>query len=432
MVARWTRLRPMAYRRRIIDDVLDELQPHLAAVSVHGPKGVGKTATAQRRAAAVLRLDVRGDLQRLQADPGLLAALDGPLLVDEWQRWPEVWDLVRRAVDDGAPRGRFILTGSSAPRGATVHSGAGRIVGLRMRPMSLVERGVEEPTVSLARLLTGGADIAGETAIVLGDYVEEIVRSGYPEIREEPTARLRRIRLDAYLDDVVSREFAEQGYPVRRPESLRAWLAAYAAATSSTAKYSEILDAATPNHGDKPAKATTVTYRDALSGLWLLDPTPAWTPSSNRLKRLGQASKHQLADPALAARLLNVNAQTLLAGRNGSTLRGDDTILGSLFESLVTLGVTVYATSAEASVGHFRDRDGRHEVDLVVTGEDGRVVAIEVKMTATPDDSDVRHLLWLREQLGEEVADMVVITTGQYAYRRRDGVAVVPAALLGP
>jgi uncharacterized protein len=420
------------YTNRLVDRLLDELQPHLAAMSLFGPKGVGKTATARRRARSVLALDLQEDVDRIRADPGLLTTLPGPLLVDEWQRWPEAWDRVRRAVDDGAEPGRFLLTGSSAPRGAHVHSGAGRIAGMRMRPMSLVERGVGPPTVSLGAMLRGDATVGGETDVVLGDYVEEITRSGLPAVRRAPTERLRRVALDTYLANIVQREFPEQGFAVRRPEALRAWLAAYAAASSSVAKYSEILDAATPNEGDKPAKKTTVGYREALSGLWLIDPTPAWSPVGSHLARLSQASKHQLADPALAARLLNLDARSLTGGHAGTGIRRDGSMLAALFESLVTLNVQVYAPLHEAEVAHLRDWNGRREVDLIVTGLGGRVVALEVKLRATVDDDDVRHLLWLREQLGDGLADAAVITTGRHAYRRRDGVAVVPAALLGP
>lgn len=420
------------YSNRVIDSMLDELQPHLPAVSIHGPKGVGKTETAARRAASVLRLDGEQDRQRLRGAPELLDALPAPLLVDEWQRYPQVWDMIRRAVDDGAEPGRFLVTGSSAPRGVTVHSGAGRIDSIRMRPMSLSERGVETPTVSLSAMLSGTAEIAGETSFALRDYTEEIVRSGFPGIRTLPTARLRRLRLDTYIDNLVQREFAEQGYPVRRPESLRAWLTAYAAASSTTAKYNEILDAATPNLGEKPGKDATVRYRDALSGLWQLDPTPAWMPTSNHLGRLALASKHQLADPALAVRLLDLDADSLLSGSQGRVSVGPHPILGALFESLVTLNIQVYAPLSEARVHHLRDRSGRREIDLIVTGLGGRVVALEVKLAAVPDDRDVRHLHWLREQLGDELSDAAVITSGQYAYRRDDGIAVIPAALLGP
>jgi len=422
----------MGYVRRILDGVLDEVQPQLHAVSIYGPKGVGKTATATRRARSVLRLDQAADVQRLRADPGLLASLPGPLLVDEWQRWPESWDQVRRLVDDGTQRGRFLLTGSSAPRGVPIHSGAGRVVGFRLRPMDLTERGFEVPTVSLGALLSGSNEIHGETARVLADYVDEIVRSGLPAIRDEPTARLRRLQLDAYIDNIVQKEFPEAGYPVRRPEALRAWLAAYAAASSSMAQYQQILDAATPNQAQKPTKVTAITYRDALAGLWLLDPTPAWSPADNNLGRLSLASKHQLADPALVVRLLNLDATALMTGHDqGLAVRGG-AMLGPLFESLVTLGVQSFATSLDAKVYHMRDRDGRHEIDLIVEDPGGRVVALEVKLAATPDDHDVRHLLWLKQRMGAQLADMAVITTGRHAYRRPDGVAVIPAALLGP
>jgi len=145
---------------------------------------------------------------------------------------------VRRAVDAGSPAGHFIIAGSSAPRGAVVHSGAGRIVPLRMRPLSMAERDVDTPTVSLAALLDGNSDIGGATSLRLTDYVEEITASGFPAIRGLPP-RARRAELDAYLDNVVQREFPEQGYPIRRPTALRAWLAYYAAATSTTTAYSK-------------------------------------------------------------------------------------------------------------------------------------------------------------------------------------------------
>ncbi|MDN5859843.1 MAG: DUF4143 domain-containing protein, partial [Pseudonocardia sp.] len=188
--------------------------------------------------------------------------------------------------------------------------------------------------------------------------------------------------------------------------------------------YSRILDATTAGDGAQPAKVTTITYRDHLAQLWLLDPVPGWSPSRSHLTRLQQAPKHQLADPALAARLLNLSARAL-ATATGSQMAGP------LFESLATLTVRVAAQAAEARVGHLRTRNGDHEIDLVVEGPDGQIVGIEVKLAAAVSDADVRHLRWLREQLPDQVVDLLVITTGTHAYRRRDGIAVVPLALLG-
>jgi len=422
------------YSLRVLDAVLDTYQPLLPAIELYGAKAVGKTETARRRAASTLRLDLTANRERLGADPALLRSLPGPLLVDEWPRVPESWDLVRRAVDDGAPPGRFLLTGSATvPKGVSVHSGAGRIIRMRMRPMTLAERGVGHPTVSVKEVLTGQDSVGGHTDVRLADYTHEIVASGFPGIRTEPDM-IRRMLLDSYLDDLVQREFPEQGYPVRKPAVLRAWLAAYAAATASTASYSAILDASTPGETDKPAKTTTMAYRDALSQLWMLDLLEPWRPTGTRLQSLGQAPKHFLADPALACRLLNVSEHQLLQGDQGSreTTLGDATLLGALFEHLSVLCVRVYAQASDASVFHMRTHRGEHEVDMILQTEDGKILPVEVKLSQSVTDKDVRHILWLKKNLGESYLPGVVITTGEYAYRRTDGIAVVPLALLGP
>jgi predicted AAA+ superfamily ATPase len=210
------------------------------------------------------------------------------------------------------------------------------------------------------------------------------------------------------------------------------WMRAYAAATATTASYEKIRDAASSGVADKPAKTTTMPYRDVLERLWILDSLPAWLPTREHLSRLAAPAKHHLADPALTARLLEVNAGTLLAGRSTHpVLPRQGTLLGALFESLVTLCVRVYAQAAQAHTAHLRTWRGEHEVDLIVE-RDGRVLALEVKLGQAPDDRDVRHLLWLAEQLGDDLADAVVVTSGPVAYRRPDGIAVVPAVLLGP
>lgn len=423
---------PNPYRRRVVDDELDELLPGLAAISLEGPKGVGKTATALTRAATVHRLDDIGHRQILEADPGRLDRGPTPILVDEWQRWQPSWDIVRRSVDTDSTPGRFLLTGSASPAGAETHTGAGRIVPIRMRPLSLAERGIV-PSVSLAGLLEGGRPkVEGATPTTLDDYVVEILAGGFPGMRGL-TDRQRRAQLDGYLARVIDREFPEQGLTLRRPDTLRAWMRAYAAATSTTASFETIRDAATPGVGNKPSLTTTLPWRDILSRLWLLDPVTAWLPSNNNLKELAAADKHHLVDPSLAARLLNVTAAKLLSGAEAEpSIPRDGTLLGALFESLVALNLRVYAQAAEAEVRHLRTQRGEHEVDFIVTGTDGGVVAIEVKLSATVDAGDLKHLKWLRDRIGDQLLDAVVVTTGLEAYRREDGIAVVPAALLGP
>jgi predicted AAA+ superfamily ATPase len=404
----------------------------LPAVSIDGAKGVGKTATASRLARTTIELDDPDQAALLAINPGRLDTDPAPILLDEWQRFPRVWDLARRAVDRDARPGRFILTGSATPS-EPVHSGAGRIVRLRMRPMGLTERGLEQPTVSIAELLAGGQPpIDGRSALGIRDYAEEITRSGFPAIRRLE-GRHRVQALDGYIASVTEHDFAELGHVVRRPAALLAWLQAFAAATGTTASYETILAAATPGAGDKPARSTAIAYRDVLTRLWVLDQLPAWTPTRNRLSALTGAPKHFLADPALAARLLGVGADALVEDpRPGKPAVRDGRLFGALFEALVALTVRVHAELAGARVRHLRTKGGDHEIDLILERDDGRVVAIEAKLGLAPTDTDVKHLRWLRERLGSDLLDAVVVTAGPLAGRRPDGIGVVPLALIGP
>lgn len=421
----------IGYVRRILDDELDAVLPQLPAVMLDGPKGVGKTETALQRAQSVWRLDDPAQLAIIEADPTIVTTDPPPVLLDEWQRLPAVWDIVKRAVDAGAPAGTFLLTGSAASRGTT-HSGAARIVTARMRPLTLPERGVCQPTVSLADLLAGTRQpVGGATNLTVRDYTDEIVRSGLPGLRGLSDRPLR-AQLNGYVDRIIDHDVPDAGREVRRPATLRAWLTAYAAATGEAVSYEKVRDAATVGHGDKPAKTTTLPYIDVLTELRILDPLHAWLPGRNHLHRLAQAPKHHLADPALAVRLLGLDAKALLAGGSGNvTLPRDGVLLGGLFESLATMSVRVFAQHNEATVSHLRTYGGEREVDLIVETGSGDVVAIEVKLSATIDDADVRHLHWLEDQIGDRLIDKVVLGTGPRAYRRPDGVAVVPLALLG-
>jgi predicted AAA+ superfamily ATPase len=175
---------------------------------------------------------------------------------------------------------------------------------------------------------------------------------------------------------------------------------------------------AIPSQGSSPATASACD--------------PAWAPTRSHIRRLSLPPKHQLADPALAARLLGLDAGALLGGDDASPpIPRDGTLLGALFESLLTLSLRVYAQASEARIFHLRTSGGEHEVDLIAERADGRVVAVEVKLARDVGEADALHLNWLAERLGDELLDAVILTTGEEAYRRPDGIAVVPAALLG-
>ena len=419
------------YIPRIVDHELDELIDGLPAISLEGPRGVGKTETAQRRAGTVYRLDDPDQRAVIEAQRSRLVEGRPPILIDEWQRLPESWDFVRRAVDTDSSPGRFLLTGSARPTRKPTHSGAGRIVPVRMRPLSLAERLPGVPTVSLGELLDGAKpDLGGEAEFTVVGYVAEILRSGFPAIRRH-SGRLLRSALDGYLDLVVERDFGDLGHRVRDPGAVRRWLTAYAAAISTTASFETVRDAASAGEADKPARSTTQPYRATLEQLWLIEEVPAWQPTRNRLRRLAAAPVHQIADPALAARLLGCDEGALLAGSSpGPFINRDGPLLGALFQSLVTMSVRTYGQQNEARVHHLRTYGGEREIDLIVERGDGRVVALEVKLSSTVVDRDVRHLRWLSERIGSGLLDAAVITTGAHAYRRRDGIGVIPAALL--
>ncbi|GAB3585346.1 DUF4143 domain-containing protein [Leifsonia lichenia] len=420
----------MTYSSRVIDHSLDVLFPELPAIAIEGPKGVGKTATAQQRASQVFRLDEPADEELLRASPGAIMAAERPVLIDEWQRYPSSWDLVRHAVDADYSGGQFLLTGSSIPSDAPAHSGAGRIVSLRMRGLSIVERVIERQTVAFGGLFDGRAEIVGRTTVDLADYIEEIVASGFPAVRSL-SSRARRATLDGYITRMLEHELTERGVGVRQPQQLRRWLKAYSRATASTATHATIASGAQENDGDATPRQTVNRYRDALTQFWMLDELPATNLGLNGV-RLGDTPKHFLADPAIAARLLDLDEDRLIAGAAVEMLGPQDrTALGALFEALVVMSLQTYAQAADARLSHLRTRNGDHEVDVIARRHDGRTIALEVKLAAAPSERDVRHLLWLKRLLGDELADMIVVTAGPYAYRRDDGVAVVPLSLLG-
>lgn len=431
------RMSESGYLRRVVDDQLDRLLDGLPAVCIEGPRAVGKTWTALRRAGTVYDLDDPETLTLVEAAPTRLLHGDAPIFIDEWQRYPPSWDLVRRAVDSGTGPGGFLLAGSTSPQAPPAHSGAGRIVTLRMRPMSSFERSAATPnaatpSVSLSELLKGDRlPVDGDTDATLEHYTREIVSGGFPGLRSLDPSILPDA-LDGYLDRSVDHDLVLMGRRARRPGVLRRWLTAYAAATSTTSTYETIRDAATGGQSGKPAKTTTTAYRDLLEAMWLVDPLPAWQPLGNPLSRLKRGPKHHLADPALAARLIGATTEGLINGRIATPRGfGAGPLLGALFESLVTLDVRVYAQTVGARVGHMRTWNDDREIDLIVE-KDGRALALEVKLTATPRIDDTAHLRWLAQRLGSDLADAVIVTTGRHAYRDKNGIAVVPAALLGP
>lgn len=415
------------YLPRLADHLLDDQLLAMGAVLIEGVKGCGKTATARQRAASEVLLDADPEAERRAAiDPRLL--LDGhtPRLLDEWQRTPRVWDAVRRAVDDRGLPGQFILTGSATPSDDIQrHSGAGRFGVVRMRTMTLSEKQATNPTVSVAALLRGAVPDPVNSPMSVPDYFHHIAVGGWPLLTSanEPSARTY---LDGYLDIIVDRDIDEVSGGPRNPRLVLRFLHAYAQMTAQTASLSTIMKRArdeVDDHAAVPSRHTAQLYLDALRRMMIIDEVPAWDPSVRSSKRLITTAKRHLGDPSLAAALLQMSPDRMLA---------DLETAGFLFESLVAHDLRIYAEAAGASCFHYREADGRLEVDYVLENRDGNWVGVEVKLGGAEIDKAAGSLHRLADRVARKPKALLVLTGTSLAYTRDDNVHVIPLGVLGP
>ena len=408
----------MNYLRRHADRRLERLLGVHPACLVEGIRGVGKTSTATRFAAATLRLDHPLTAEVVTSDPeAACSSLPRPVLIDEWQRVPAVWDAVRRMIDEDRSPGRFILSGSSRTAvTADVHAGAGRILPLRLRPMTLSERQGRVPAVALEDLAEHGIDAVrgARSPLSPAEQMAPTVHSGLPGYLTMDSADQQEV-LRSYLDLAVSRDLAEITPAARNARKLRRYVRAYGAVVGTTAEH------ATIHHAADVAKATGETYHDLLDRLGLIEELPGW--SNNRLKRLTRRPKRHLVDPAFAAADHHETASVLGVRRAR---------LGELFESVVVCQIR--ATAATLGLGwrfgHLRSAGGDHEIDLIADLPDGGVLAFEAKLTETATVAHARHLATLRDRLGDAFRGGLVVHPGTVAFRLDDRIAAAPLGIL--
>jgi uncharacterized protein len=421
------------YLPRIVEAELQRLIAVLPALVVEGARGVGKTTTVTRWAGTVHGLEDPRERSYVQGNPSRLLEGAKPVLIDEWLLEPLAWGMVSETVATNARPGRFLLTSSVQPAWLGASPRVAEIPSLRMRPLALAERGVITPTMSLGALLKDpGVPVEGETGWTMEDYAREIVASGLPALRDLSDAQ-RSEQLGDYVARLIDRDVQARGRLVRNPAALRRLLIAYAAASSMPISLETIRDAAANGPGGMPARTMAIPFCEALERLLIVDPVPAWLPWREGATPEQTPAKHQLADPALAALLLGLDLDRLLGvGLVDTRYASIKMLLTALFESLVTLSLRVYAQAAGASVTHLHTVAGWPEIDLIVDDLDGHVLAIMVEPERDVSRESTRPLLELADRIGDVLADMIVITAGPRAYRREDGIAVVPAALLGP
>jgi predicted AAA+ superfamily ATPase len=418
---------------RIYQEYLAEMLEILPAISLNGAKAVGKTFVARKTAKTTFELDNLEIKNLISAGTSLLTNSPKPILLDEWQYSPELWNLVRRAVDNGAENGSYILTGSAYPSGAAIHSGAGRIVNLKMRPLTLQEKFPDFPRVSIRQLLSEDVpQFEFATDFTIQDYIHEICTGGLPRIWMEKNEQARNAHFAGYIENIMNKEMQDlQGANFRQPNSLLSWMKSYAAAVGSSASYSEILEAAALGVRDKPSYRTITSYLDFLANIWVLDEISMWLPSSGTFGFIKQTPKHFLMDTGLTTKLLGFKERDFLTSKASTPFdQKYGALLGRLFEALVAVDLQTYAVMNDCELSYLRADGGRHEVDFIL--HSGRkIIGIEVKMSSSLKEDDVKHLLWLRKRYDSEDIVLMVIYTGKYAYTRQDGIHVVPACLLG-
>ncbi|MCY3785947.1 MAG: DUF4143 domain-containing protein [bacterium] len=413
---------------RVADREVERALRASPAVVVEGPRACGKTWTGRRHARSEVPFD-SVFAHRLAAQVAPMEVLEGPVprLLDEWQLAPDVWNAMRRACDDRGRKGQFILTGSADPPDATTrHTGTGRIVRVRMRPMSLYESGEANGRVSLGDLLEGGRASAPESPIDLRDLVAIACRGGWPGLLNDlPEDAQRQLR--AYLDETSRTDVSRVDGTGRDPAGVSRLLASLGrnVATEVTLK---TLGADLAG-GEGTLHATTVkSYLSALSRLFVAEELPAWRPHLRSRAALRSTPKRFFADPSLAVASLRSNADQLMA---------DLSYFGLVFESLVWRDLSVYAQANGWELSHYRDSTGL-EVDLILTSLDyQRWAAVEVKLGGEAlVNRGVAALRRLRQRVDAdrmgEPRKLVVVTAGGYGFEYPDGVAVVPITALGP
>lgn len=420
------------YQKRLIDNVIQEDLSELPAILIEGAKAVGKTATCTKMVKTVFSLDNDVERQLLKANPSVILNSPKPVLIDEWQREPSVWSYVRHAVDDGLEDGSVLLTGSSIKVNSRIHSGAGRIIRLQMRPYTVEERQMSESYIRVSDMLKGDFTVSGMSSLTLTDYIDEIYKTGFPGMRQR-SDRARQKLVKSYIQNIVEHEFTENGFDVQSPQSLYEWLRAYAAAVGTETKYQTIIDAAMANNIELPSRPTLNRYREALEILYITDEVQPFLPSGKVFQNLSKGTKHFMLDPAIVLALLEVDKEQLADYKAPNYVsRFNQTLLGQIIESLVYQSLVVYAEINEAKLFTFRDRRGIHEIDFIIQ-KGMTLILFEVKADNEAKDSYMKHLNWFEENIAEGMNVIkVLLNTGPYAYtRQQDQVHVIPISMLG-
>lgn len=421
----------MNYRERIADKILEEKLEAMGAVLVEGPKFCGKTTlSAQQAKSSLYMSDPSTKNQNLNiAKTNISQLLSGktPRLIDEWQVYPQFWDAVRGEVDKRNAEGQFILTGSSVPpkTDQIVHSGTGRIARLKLRTMSLWESGDSTGDVSLSSLFASSERVEGKANIDIEELAYLICRGGWPKAINMKSRKIALMQANEYTDSIVNIDISRVDDVDRDPELAKRLLRSYARNQGSQASVGTLLSDIKSNDSKEIAESTIYSYINALKQIFVIEDSLAWNPNLRSKSAIRSSDTRYFIDPSIAISALGLGPGDLI---------NDFNTFGLMFETLCVRDLRVYADAIGGTVYHFRDKNGL-ECDAVVHLRNGSYGLIEVKLGGELVEDGAETLKQLASKIDTDKMKapsflMVLTGIGEYAYRRPDGVFVVPIGSL--
>ena len=423
----------MAYYTRIYDGILEEKLMSSGAVLIEGPKWCGKTSTGEHLAKSVIYLqdpDKRKTYEQwADTVPSMLLRGEVPRLIDEWQTLPVVWDSVRFSVDHRQQMGQFIMTGSATPlddmtqQREILHSGTGRIARMRMYPMSLWESKDSNGSVSLSDLFDGKiTDLYAESKLTIEDIAYLLCRGGWPGTLSLQKNRALDVAYN-YVDEIINLDIHRVDNTEKNPERVRQVLRSYARNISTMTTATTIMHDVQANDLSITDKTLT-NYLTALRRLFITEDLKAWQPSLRSKTAIRTSNKRHFTDPSIATALLELNPTSVL---------DDFNLFGYIFEDMCVRDIRAYTLPLRGDVFHYHDQSNL-ESDIIVRLYDGRWAAIEVKLGSKQIEDAASNLLKLASTVNTDKIGkpsfLMILTGGQYAYRRKDGVLIVPIGCL--
>ena len=419
------------YRNRVVDSILQEKLEGKGAVLIEGPKWCGKTTTAEQIAKSVLYMDdpqsKEQNVNMAALNPKRLLSGETPRLIDEWQIAPKLWDAIRFEVDHRDDLGQFVLTGSAVPPDTKeiTHSGTGRFSWLMMRPMSLYESGESTGEVSLSRLFEGKGEVDGESKLDLERIAFLICRGGWPRSIDMRDKIALNQAID-YYDAVVHSDINRADGVEKNPERVKRLMRSLARNQGQQIANTAIAADIAANNESTINQETVASYISALKKIFVVEDMPAWNPNLRSKSAIRTSDTRYFVDASIAAAALGIGPNDLINDLN---------TMGFLFETMCVRDLRVYAEALGGSVYHFRNKAGL-ECDAVVHLRNGSYGLIEIKLGGEKLIREgVETLTSLTESIDtskmkEPAFRMILTAAEQYAYRRKDGICIVPVGCL--